>query len=856
MKLKKIFLSSILLSAPIAGLFAVSCKINNFLETNDQYIETYNFPNDNNNFSIYNKNNVSKKINNLISTKLFRIVSQDKPAIDFVNNKILKPSKMFLKFEQASRIQITWNSDENDAMQEEISVFDKDTIKDVSFDKLPSGDPANPDTFLEEDNPTTGYANLYKFIESDDSHSINSKTFKKALKNAKKIEIFVLDNKNPWLDAEGNKINETVKIQDFKLGFLRSIMLSKNNRTKILKNPNLILQDTQITKNINYFNQDDILEYLKSNNINIKPFLNPNFVKTDKPLTFELETDGSFLTSDWSDVFRNLFLLDNVTDAIPSFKFSLDFFSSDLKNYDFLYEYGKTYQDLFYSSYYFVTNNTLDNIKLYKNKHYINNTNWQNQYRLNEINFKFNVLPINSQTFNIQTFNAFNQNLNSSLNFNNLDELQKQDIMNNFEKYNLNYFKNYQMYNNQIPLIINLFPHSDTLFFNNAFSRLYFGLNKNELKNDYFIKQTVTKDTIVFRSLINNVINPYVLSSLKNSDVYLSQAPSGIFISANDIENTNYKNLIDAAQQISKQIIFDDNLQKINKTTSFENKQKAKQLDNITNYNKSLESVDFYQIQQVIKPILDNYFNLHKDENTVNWTVPLDNRQGLYSVSKLANFIKNTFKNLDKRLEVEIKLIENDDQYNLYFKNQNSIYNENNFQISTTDTNGFLYKYLTQNNYKNLLQLIYIWDVVKDTKSYPEISQFIRNLQTEFGFSNYSYANKMFDKFKYSDFKNFEQFIKKFNTNNFSWNIEKFNNMLLSFITNYSKRNITFTIVNLINEIANALSYTISIDNYVSLNNYSKNLLQKYIIKPASYYNLEYLQDILILNERIRNDKK
>ncbi|QJR44403.1 OppA family ABC transporter substrate-binding lipoprotein [Mycoplasma miroungirhinis] len=830
MKLKNLFLSSLLLTIPFIGFFATSCKINNFLEINDKYNESFNFPNESNNFSIYNKNNISKKINNLISTKLFRIVSQDQPEIDFVNNRILKPSKMFLKFEQATKIQITWNNNN----KEEISIFNTDTINNVSFDDLSLN------------NQVIGYRNLYEFIKSNDEHSINSWNFKKALENAKKIEIFVENNKNPWLDSELNKTKHHLNIQDFKLGFLKSIMSSLTNRQKILKTNKLLDYDEKITQNISYFNQDNILNYLQSNNIETKQFLDPNFIKDDLPLTFKLIENKNIKSSNWWTVFQNIFLLDNVTDALPSFKFNLDFSLNETKNYDFLYEYGKTYKDLFYSSYYFISQNTLNNIKLKKNKYYINNTNWQNESHFNEINFKFNVLPINLQTYNIQTFNAFNQNLNSVLDFDNLDELQKQSIIDNLENYNLNYFKNYQTYNNQTPLIINLFPHSQNLFFNNTFSRLYFGLTKNELNKNYELKNTVTKQTIIFRNLINNVINPYILSNLKNADIYLSQAPSGLFISSSNNSNTNYTNLIDATQQISKQIIFDNNLQKINKTTSFDNKQKAKRLDNIINYNESLKSVDFYQIQNIIKPILDDYFKQHTDEKSVTWTIPIDNRQGHYAISKLASFIKSTFKNLDNRLNVEVQFIENIDDYNLFFKNQNSLYNENNFELVTTDTNGFLYKYLTQNDYKNLLELIFVWDVIQNTQSYPEINQFIKKLENYLKDNNALYSHKIFNNFKYLDFEHINTFFSR----NLNWNLDTFNNLLLSFIIHYSQTHTTFQILNLINEIANVFSYTISVDNYISLNSFSKKILQKYIIKPASYYNLEYLQDTLILEKR------
>ena len=62
----------------------------------------------------------------------------------------------------------------------------------------------------------------------------------------------------------------------------------------------------------------------------------------------------------------------------------------------------------------------------------------------------------------------------------------------------------------------------------------------------------------------------------------------------------------------------------------------------------------------------------------------------------------------------------------------------------------------------------------------------------------------------------------------------------------YLKNQNTQDVVNIIREINNIFSYTISTKNNVSLYSFNKIAYQKFITKPISYDGLSYLQDIYL----------
>ena len=87
-------------------------------------------------------------------------------------------------------------------------------------------------------------------------------------------------------------------------------------------------------------------------------------------------------------------------------------------------------------------------------------------------------------------------------------------------------------------------PSGNTFYFNEEFSKLYYGKTLLELKNKYQdINSYLTNiNTLQFQNLINRVVNVYGLINLQNlnNESWFSQAPTDLNISSSNLNSTNY----------------------------------------------------------------------------------------------------------------------------------------------------------------------------------------------------------------------------------------------------------------------------------------------------------------------------
>jgi hypothetical lipoprotein len=117
-------------------------------------------------------------------------------------------------------------------------------------------------------------------------------------------------------------------------------------------------------------------------------------------------------------------------------------------------------------------------------------------------------------------YNAFKQNIVSSLDVSDLNSDQKQYILSNYDKFNLNFIRKFEKYKSHNNIIHNYFPSSNSYYFNNNFSKLYYGNPTSILSYEYNqkAKDYYSKKSLIFKTLLNNVINPQAVTNLLNSE--------------------------------------------------------------------------------------------------------------------------------------------------------------------------------------------------------------------------------------------------------------------------------------------------------------------------------------------------
>ncbi|ENY68483.1 Hypothetical protein, predicted lipoprotein [Metamycoplasma auris 15026] len=631
-----------------------------------------------------------------------------------------------------------------------------------------------------------GFNSPFLFIPSSEPNSINSLTFKEALGSAKSIKIKVASIKDIWVDYQGKKIknNNILNANSFKLNLLAKMLKNKDYRNLIINKNNSKLSDAfkNQNENLDGFN---LFKYLEDNNINLEKLFD---FSNENEIVLESKNNKKI---DFISLFENVFILQNYFDGMPyewlKNQYQLNDFKDFKSNLDWFFTYGKTYLNRFYAAPYFI--NKMDNNEtiLKLNEDYYKDFS---SSILKQISIQYNPLPLANTTFSLQSTNAFKQNIISKLEYENLNLNEKQEILKNFNNYNFSYQKNNNRFKLNNTIIINHKPNSNSRYFNKNFLALYYGWNENEKK--YSLK----KDNLIFQSLFNNLINPYGIVD-GNNDAWLSQAPENLYIDAKN-KSLNVVELKDIYNQILKPIIIDSKTKKFNETFQFQNKEKIRDPKNITNKNK-LQSVWFDDIKKELSAMIENFYKTNKNEENIYVNIPiLIHNENEITLQKISN-IKDILKSIHAKLKVDITLINDFEKYNEFFKSNNSIYKEFSFRIFEGNVSEYLSNQLT-NEKSNLKSLIFLIEKNKDLQQiYKELAKLNNSLL--------------------KDARELRIYLKNLNVE---------------------------SQLNLINEINNLLSYTINFQSQINVDNFSKVIYQKHLIKPIGWNDLNYFQDIKI----------
>ncbi|BAP39794.1 OppA family ABC transporter substrate-binding lipoprotein [Metamycoplasma canadense] len=539
--------------------------------------------------------------------------------------------------------------------------------------------------------------------------------------------------------------------------------------------------------------------HLKIDGFDLYNYLKNLKIDVEKLLDFNSDNlvlktvDNSY--TDLNLIFQNLFIIKNYFDAIP-YEIIKNQFDIINKNLNWFFNYGKDYKNRFFASSYYIQNLNNKKTVLKLNPFYKKN----NEQNLRQITIEYNLLPISYNTFSLQSVNAFKQNIISKINYENLNINEKEHILKEFNKYNFSYQKNYNRFKLRNNLIINTNPKLNSPYMNLNFLKIFYGLNK---KNEF----KLTKNNLIFQSLFNNLINQYSIIN-DSEDVWLSQAPENLVIKAkNDVLNIN--ELKDSFNQISKPIILDINNKKFNNTFQFQNQNKLLNPKIISNEEK-IKSFWFKKIKENLVKLIDEFYLNQNNSEDIFVNIPIFNTFNNQFINEKINLIKQTLNSIHNKLKIQITLIDNYEKYNDFFKLNKSIYKEIKFNLFEGNTIEYL-----KNQILN------------------------KDINLDF-YSKFIFLNKNFYKNIYPQLIKIQEFnhINKLNLVNLE--------LFLSNLTVEDQ-------LSLINEINNLISYTISFNNSVNISSFSKIVFQKHFIKPLSWNNLNYFQDIKVIGGENEN---
>ncbi|WP_412031706.1 OppA family ABC transporter substrate-binding lipoprotein [Metamycoplasma buccale] len=840
----KIATFTILPILSLMPVIAIACNRNDFNAYHDNFVMQKNYANKAGDFSYAYSNsydNDLKDINLATGSKLFRISSENQPTIDFRDNIVLKPTELRYKFEYVQKLTLhSLVKNKKNEEKEESVTYNSDKVKQVSYQESLTPD---PDTYYPKKDKGQGFTKPYLFVPSGKENSINHPSFLRNLRKTKKIEMNFSDSyysfENKWVDYQGKKTKYKTNARDFLLGIIKSAFQNKKFRDEYYKKNNMTkameLEEKQYDKNNPYFNGPDIVSWLESYNVNANKLLDIDNLKKDvNSLSIESLNDKYV---DFVEFFKNAFLYSNYFDGMPSQYLFEKYNTTNLftdKTINWFYEYGRNYKDRLYSSYYYIAKNNNNETILYRNKEYTSPlSEWQNKPHLNEIVYRYNPIPINNDTFNVQMLNAFKQNIISNLEIDKLNQNQKEEILSKFSKYNLNYSRMFEKYKSHTSIINNHFPYANNFYFNNNFAKLYYGKSIEELKTgNSNLNEMINSEIMTFQSLINNIINPYGLGLANgNYDVWMSQAPTDLNVISNNQDDTNYTNLKDAQANINKQIILqnkNDKIEQINTTTQYDNKLHNQNSSSITNSDLQLRSVDFELIKNELKKIIDDYYLKNPNSEKIEWVIPILAFNLTKSQLQILSKIKQEFKNIHEKLEPKTELVDDYDKYFEYFTKNKSIYKENKFILNKSDTSEFIKEMIFSNNLELLFILNSLSKYTIGTNVYQQLGNIIKEYKNKYP-TDIDFLNKI-------QVKNIN------NLSSYNQNIANLKKGLIEILNSLKTKDV----IQLINEINNLVSYTISLENKASLINFSKVLYQKFIEKPIAYDGLNYLQDILI----------
>ncbi|EFF41815.1 OppA family ABC transporter substrate-binding lipoprotein [Mycoplasmopsis alligatoris] len=417
-------------------------------------------------------------------------------------------------------------------------------------------------------------------------------------------------------------------------------------------------------------------------------------------------------------------------------------------------QYQPKLQEAIYLSDYILNSNTLEKQIFNKNLNGANSKFIDDNSRIEQVILNFNSVPIDNETFRLQSFKSFRQNLLNESDFDIFNSDQKNEIENFSRAYGLTMQLQDSSLKSNVNSIYNInFSKNKKFDFNDNYSKLLYGTDTNELineKNDeYFYSD---KNSKLFRSYLANAINLSAINEFsKKANYWNNLALPNMILDGKDAINSTYKNANDAALWINNNLIFSYNFKK-NITTNFitENN-KLNSLSSFIDNNEKLKSSAFDFIKENINNLLDNFYTTNdlNNEEKIEFVLPIFAEENDLNKILISN-TENLLNSLDNRLKSKLILVQKD--YNSKF-NSSVIYQE--FIYSSNKIDSYLELILKN---QNLLKSIYFYKD-KEFKYLIKLSEILNKYQLDKLFNNRLLNEQLFKEsleFMHS-LNNFEQ---------------------------------------------------------------------------------------------------
>ncbi|TNK91485.1 hypothetical protein C4M83_04035, partial [Mycoplasmopsis pullorum] len=300
---------------------------------------------------------------------------------------------------------------------------------------------------------------------------------------------------------------------------------------------------------------------------------------------------------------------------------------------------------------YLLHENSIDKQVYIKNQFYVNSDFVQKANNLTKITLKFQNLPIDNETFRIQLFRGYRQRLVSEAKLNVFNSLQQREIINNASAYGLqndnsiiyNQSKMNYFYNSTLN------PNLENDFNKNYLNLVYGGI-QNENSSEYFYANL---ESYLFRLYLNEIVNPYYFAQLLNQNDIIKNSAYPYAQFFKKVDQSNYKNVIDALLWVDSYNISDLNLTKTIQNITLNDKNNSLSFEHLFDFKVKLSSQNFEFIRQNLEDLLDRFYSEHKlnaQMDKISWTLPIFQDQSELLINAYQK-LKEFYNFVDSRLD-------------------------------------------------------------------------------------------------------------------------------------------------------------------------------------------------------------
>lgn len=612
--------------------------------------------------------------------------------------------------------------------------------------------------------PQENFKNGIVSYTSNNVQNINHPQFLKDLKKAKKIEFELKENIN-FIDNNGKKTK---------------YKLSLNNYLNTFKKQN----------------QDDLISLFNEYYLDYETFIQQN---VNNCLSFEIANGTLADIHDLSQFFINE-IINNLL------------FNPSIKN---------TYGNYFIGEYY-LAHNSINKQEFKKNPYFKVNTLNKNKKRLKKIILKYNPLILDNETYSLQIFNSYKQNLISEADIKLFNYKQQDEITLNKKIYGYNYSLKTPL--NKIPINIFYnyhFKPNQELGFNEVFSKIFYGVSAKDIQsgkaliNNHFFDKT----TLKFKELLNLAINKYSFIKYFGYNHYNnSYIPHNFIFNSKKLENSNYRKIIDGIKYINAEFNLENKM-----IFDIEYIQHYYDKRAIVDQNFQIQGQNFKKLQEQMKQLIDNFYSKNNIDSSQNieFIIPVFDDETQIN-KKNYSLIVEIYKLLDSRIKPTLEFVKNantNKQYYLTFED---------IDIKNNNVSSFLKTMLLKENNSWLIAFSKFDKNLFFKTNYKEFIEFYEQcLNSKFGL----------ELIKFSQLKSSEK-MQIFKENK----IQEFKTIIDKYIINLS----TWEQIKLLTQIHNIIKVPMSSQNHISYNDYEPILIQPYLEKPTNDLGYILFQDIIV----------